>query len=203
MIKNKSKRFILSLFCGLLSAIFISFSGFNAGCEDIRQNVLRLHIIANSNSSLDQALKLKIRDRIIEESGMIFEDVTDLEDAVKQAENKISLLEDIANRVIKEEGISYTAKARIDKQYFETRVYDDFTLPAGVYDSLIIDVGKAEGKNWWCVIFPEICIPSAVKGELSDTVSDRGVDIAVNQNRYILRFRAVEIYEELKNLFKR
>ncbi len=203
MVKNSYKRFVLSLLCGLLCAVFISFTGFNAGCEDIRQNVLRLHIIANSDSSADQGLKLKIRDRIIEESGTLFENVTDLDDAVREAGLKIGLLEDIANKVITEEGFSYTAKARIGKQYFETRVYDDFTLPAGVYDSLIIDVGKAEGKNWWCVIFPEICIPAAVKGELSDTVGDRGVDIAVNQNRYILRFRAVEIYEEIKNLFKR
>lgn len=192
-----------SLFFGLLCAVFLSFSSFNADCEELRQNVLRLHIIANSDSEADQALKLKIRDRILENSGDIFSESTTLEDAILVAEDKLPEFEKIANEVIAEDGFSYSAAAEIGDSFFETRVYDDFTLPAGTYKSLIIRVGKAEGKNWWCVIFPEICLPAAADTSLSKTVNENGVEIAENSDRYILRFKTVEIYEEIKNLFKR
>lgn len=200
-ISTKALRY--SLLCGLISAVFLSFSGFQSGCEELRQNVLRLHIIANSNSEADQELKLKIRDRILETSGDIFEGITDTHNAVLRAEDKLQFFEDIANGVIAEEGFSYTARAIIGDSFFETREYEDFTLPAGTYKSLIIDLGSGEGKNWWCVIFPEICLPAAGDTSLSKTVSNEGTAIAENPNRYILRFKTVEIYEEIKNLFKK
>lgn len=202
-IKISQKAFTAALFFGLLSAVFLSFTDFNASCEDIRQNVLRLHIIANSDSAADQSLKLKIRDKILECSPDIFEQTTDLDTAIFNTQEKLETIEEIANKIIKENGFSYKAKARIGDSYFETREYDTFTLPAGTYKSLIIDVGKAQGKNWWCVIFPEICLPAASDISLSKTVSTKGVHIAENSNRYILRFKSVEIYEEIKNLFKR
>ncbi len=200
-LKISSKALTFSVFFGLLCAVFLSFSVFNADCEEIRQNVLRLHIIANSDSKADQSLKIEIRDEILKKSGNIFEGVTSLEDATLQTKNKIDDFSDIANRVIKENGFSYKAKAYLGKRYFETRKYEKFTLPAGVYDSLIIELGKGEGKNWWCVIFPEVCLPSASDIGLSKTVNEGSVDIAENADRYILRFKVVEIYEKIKNLF--
>lgn len=202
-IKKSGRIFTLALFFGLLSAVFLSFGSFNASCEEIRQNVLRLHIIANSDSTEDQNLKLQIRDAILENSEEIFEKAESLDSAIAMAEKKLPEIEKIANDVIKEKGFSYKADAHIGKSFFETRDYDGITLPAGVYESLIIDVGKGSGKNWWCVIFPEICIPSATKTGLSKTVSEDSVRISENSNRYILRFKTVEIYEEIKNLFKR
>lgn len=199
-ISGKALR--LSLIFGLISAIFLSFADFSAGCEDLRQNVLRLHIIANSDSAADQALKLKIRDRIIESSPDIFASSEEVDDAIAVAQNNLPYFEKIANEVIAEENFDYTASVSLAECYFETRVYDDFTLPAGNYESLIITLGKGEGKNWWCVIFPEICLPAASKASLDDTVNDKGTKIAEEPNRYILRFRVVEIYEQIKNWLK-
>ena len=200
-LKISSKTFNLALFFGLMCAIFLSFADFNASCEDLRTNVLRLHIIANSDSTADQQLKLKIRDGILNESTRLFGEARDTEEALLIAEDNIDLYCDIANRVIAENGFSYKATARVGDSYFETREYEDFTLPAGYYKSLIISVGEAKGKNWWCVIFPEVCIPAA-SGSLSDTVSEKSSEVANRSNRYIMRFKAVEIYENIKNLFK-
>lgn len=201
-VKISGKRLRLSLLCGLICAVFLSLTDFNASCEDLRQNVLRLHIIANSDSQEDQALKLKIRDRILEESGDIFALCQDVAQAVEVTENQLLRFQDIANEVIAEENFGYTAVAEVSDKYFETRVYDDFTLPAGNYKSLVINIGKGEGKNWWCVIFPEICLPAATDTGLEKTAKDDSVSVAKNSDHYILRFKLVEIYEDIKNWFK-
>ncbi len=197
--KFSLKIFNISLIFALISAMFLGLADFNASCDELRNNVLRLHIIANSDSESDQQLKLKIRDEILSQSGEIFNNANCIEDAIFVARERIEEFCEIANKVIKENGFSYNASAFIGDSYFETRVYDGFTLPAGTYQSLIIKVGKAEGKNWWCVIFPEICLPSAQKGDLTDTVSVDSAEIAKSSNRYIMRFKAVEIYENIKN----
>lgn len=201
-IKISPKLFNLSLCFALISAILLSVADFDAKCDDLRQNVLRLHIIANSDNKLDQEVKLKIRDEILKKSEDLFEGVTNLENAKSVANSKCNEFTNIANEVLKENGFSYSAQAKIDKAHFETRVYDDFTLPAGIYDSLIITLGKAEGKNWWCVIFPEICLPTSTGGELSDTVKTDSADIATNNKEYVARFKIVEIYEKIKNFIK-
>ncbi len=200
--KISFKIFNISLCLGLLSAIFLSLASFNASCEDLRKNVLRLHIIANSDSQEDQSLKLKIRDEILSKSEDLFESASDIETAINIATEKTQEFCDIANKVIKENGYDYSVTAMIGESYFETREYDDFTLPAGYYESLIVKVGKAEGKNWWCVIFPEICIPAASKGDLTDTVCQSSAKIAKENERYVMRFKAVEIYERIKKLIK-
>ena len=199
--KISSKAFNLAILFGLLCAVFLSFADFNASCDDLRANVLRLHIIANSDSSEDQALKLKIRDRILEESGDLFEGVADIDNAVLKAEQNADYYCEIANRVIKENGYDYKAEATVGYSYFETREYEDFTLPAGNYKSLIISLGEAKGKNWWCVIFPEVCIPAAT-ADLSDTVTEESSHIAEQPQRYIMRFKIAEIYENIKKLIK-
>ncbi|MBQ2274809.1 MAG: stage II sporulation protein R, partial [Clostridia bacterium] len=84
-----------------------------------------------------------------------------------------------------------------DKTFFDTREYDDFSLPAGVYDALVLEIGKAKGKNWWCVIFPSICVGAA--GDLSDTASDSAVNIAKNSQKFVVKFKIVEVYEKIKN----
>ncbi len=205
MFKNflSKNAFRLALICGLLSAVFVSFAQFNAACDDLRTNVLRLHIIANSDSKEDQNLKLKIRDKILEESGSLFEDSTDIEGAVLDAEASIEEIAAMANSVIEENGFSYEAKAKVGDSYFETREYDDFTLPAGTYKSLIVTLGEGKGKNWWCVVFPEICLPCARDVSLSDVANEKSAEIAENPKRYKIAFKSVEIYEDIKNFFKK
>ncbi len=203
MKKNKISGRIInySLLCGLICAVFMSFASFNTACEDLRTNVLRLHIIANSDSQADQELKLKIRDGILARSEEIFTESHNIDEAVDAAEKSLNFIQDVANEVISQNGFGYTAEAAVKDSYFETREYDDFTLPAGTYKSLVINVGKAQGKNWWCVIFPEICLPAAGDASLSDTVSESSAQIAENKPKYEMRFKIIEVYEDIKKKF--
>ena len=196
-LKNLKK----ALACGLLCSVFLSVADFDTSCEELRNNVLRLHIIANSDSLDDQQVKLQIRDAVLSESSDLFFNVTDISKATKRAEANIELFTDIANNVLSQEGYTYKARAYVGERYFETREYDNFTLPAGNYKSLVIELGDSEGKNWWCVIFPEVCIPAAC-GELSDTVNSEACEKAENPQKYEMRFKAVEIYQNIKKFIK-
>ncbi len=196
-----NKRIKLSLLCGLICAVFLSMTQFEVFCDDLRQNVLRLHIIANSNSHFDQDLKLKIRDEILSQTGEVFLGVDDLATAEKVTKDNLLRFEDIANEVIKQNGADYKATVTLGDAFFETRHYDTFSLPAGNYRSLIIKLGKAEGKNWWCVVFPSVCVPAASDKDLRQSVSEESASVAENQEKYIVKFKVLEIYEKIRNFF--
>lgn len=202
-IKISKKALEWSVLFGLICAIFCSFADFNASCEELRHNVLRLHIIANSDSQEDQAVKLLVRDRILQESGTLLEEEQDLDSAVATAKENIEEYNLIAREVLRENGFSYDATVRLGTAFFETREYDTFTLPGGNYTSLIIELGKAEGKNWWCVIFPQVCVPTAKDANLKDSVSTEGAAIAENPDNYVIRFKTVELYEKLRRWLER
>lgn len=199
MKKNLRKNLELGILFGLVCSLVLSLSHFNAACDDLRDNVLRLHIIANSDAACDQRLKLSVRDAVLSEYGLSLESCTDLDDALLTVTANLDDIEKTANRVIKENGYRYTATAYVGESLFDTRVYDDFTLPAGKYKSLIIKLGEAKGHNWWCVIFPSVCIPAATDAALSDSTSVTAEKIACNSGKYVVKFKIIEWYEQLKN----
>ena len=169
-----------------------------AGTE-VRSETLRLHIIANSDSDFDQALKLKVRDRILESTGELFAEVSGKTEAVAAAKFSSDDIKNIAEAVIKEEGYDYPVQVEVTKMWFETRSYDGFTLPAGDYDAVRIIIGSGEGKNWWCVMYPALCIPGAEKaieqyGENAEFITGSG---------YELRFAVIEWIEQIKQLLKK
>ena len=194
------KKIRFAIVFGLICAIILSQVNFNILCDDLRENVLRLHIIANSDSKADQDLKLKIRDAILSEAGNVFVNAKNLEGAEEKIKQNLKKFEEIAKRVIKENGFNYTATASIGERFFETRHYENFSLPAGIYRSLIIDLGEGKGKNWWCVIYPTVCVPAA-SGNLRDAVNENSAQIAEQSERYVIRFKIVEIYEKIKLKF--
>jgi len=194
----KRRNVELALLFGLIFSMVLSFARFDAACSDVKKNVVRLHIIANSDSDTDQALKLKVRDEILKETGELFDSTENYNDALALCQNNTELFEKVAKKVITENGFSYKAEASVGDTYFETREYESFTLPAGTYKSLNIKLGKAEGKNWWCVVFPAVCIPAA-SADLSGSVGKSGVEITSNAPKYEIKFKAVEIYENIKH----
>ena len=201
MIKKFRKNIELGVLFGLICAIVLSFARFEVRCDELRENILRLHIIANSDSEADQSLKLAVRDEILKSSTDIFKDCRDISSACNIAETQLDVIADKANSVIKQNGFNYTATATVGDTYFETRQYDDFTLPAGTYKSLIVNLGEGKGKNWWCVVFPCVCVPTADDAELSDSVSEDAAQTAQNPQKYIMKFKTAEIYEEFKKIF--
>ncbi len=200
---NIRKNIELGVLFGLICAIALSFSRFEVRCDELRQNVLRLHIIANSDEVCDQELKLAVRDEILKNSVDIFKDCSDVASACEMAQTQLDNIGAIANNVIKESGFSYVADVSVGDAYFDTREYDDFTLPAGTYKSLIVNLGEGKGKNWWCVVFPCVCVPTADGAELSDSVSIEAANTAENAPKYEIKFKTVELYEKLKKIFSK
>ena len=203
MKKTNRKNVELGVLFGLICAIVLSFANFETRCDELRQGVLRLHIIANSDSEADQALKLVVRDEILKSSTDIFKNCDSVDDAIITACAKIEDINLIANNVIKQNGFDYSAAVSVGERYFDTREYDGFTLPAGNYKSLIVDLGAAEGKNWWCVVFPCVCVPSATEASLTESVSIEAANTAQNAPKYEIKFKSMEIYEKIKKYFEK
>ena len=193
------KIFNASLCLGLIISVCLSFARFDALCQDLRENVFRLHIIAASDSPADQELKLKVRDEILCCFGELFSECDNVEEAVSLARASDEDYKETAEKVIKENGFDYPVSVCIGESYFENREYDDFTLPAGEYEALNIIIGEGRGKNWWCVMFPAVCIGAS--GKLSDSAAEQSSRVAENSDNYQIRFKTVEIYEDLKNYF--
>lgn len=203
MKKRLRRNIELGVLFGIICAVVLSFARFEARCDELRENVLRLHIIANSDSDEDQNLKLAVRDEILKSSTDIFKNCTDISSACDIAETQLDFIADTANAVISQNGFDYTASVLVDDAYFETREYEDFTLPAGTYKSLIVNLGEGKGKNWWCVVFPCVCVPTADGAELSDSVSEGAAETAENPQKYVMKFKTVEIYEQIKKIFSK
>lgn len=163
--------------------------------EDISDKVFRLHILANSDSTEDQDLKIKVKNYILENTTDLFTG-KDLSENIEIAKANTDYLETLADEAIKNNGADYNAKVSIVKEFFETRVYDDFTLPAGEYNSIKIEIGEGSGHNWWCIIYPSVCL-SACSESMSDYLTEDEMEL-VNSG-YTPKFKIVEIYEKIKN----
>ena len=171
----------------------------------LRENVLRLHVVANSDSDEDQAVKLKVRDAILNEVEAITATAGSKEEARELLRVNLSVLEQAANTVLEAEGSGQQAGITLEREEFPRRQYDTFTLPAGVYDSLRVTIGEGTGRNWWCVVFPSLCIPAA-----SDTVADTAVSAGFSDSLsgaiteepvYEVRFFLLDCIGWLENFF--
>lgn len=190
----------LAMLLGMAFSVFCAgFCGFAEDYRDITQTVFRLHVLANSDSEEDQSLKLKVRDAVLEENSDIFEDCKSAEEAAAAAREHIDEIKSSAEKVLAENGAGYGAECGIAKMRFDDRVYGDMTMPAGEYLALRVTLGDAEGKNWWCVMFPPLCLP-AVSGEAAEEVfSPEELDILEDRESYECRFYFLELLEKLRN----
>ncbi len=169
----------------------------------IYEDTLRLHILANSDSTEDQELKLKIRDNILEKYGNMLRDGNSIYEA---RDKVIALLQQIEKDAIKwivDLGYRYNVKAILDEEWYETREYDGFTLPAGKYLSLRIIIGRGEGQNWWCVMYPPLCMEMATESAPADdgVIDYTNEEIAlITSGEYQIKFK---ILEELSRAFSK
>lgn len=191
------KRIMLII---LLTIGIIGFTAFGAlsvfarECEDVRSEVLRLHIPANSDSEEDQAVKLEIRDMLLREFGKKFTECDDLALAEEQAAAMLPEIERRCNEYLRERGFEYGATAELVTMYFTTREYDRLILPAGEYTALRITLGSGEGHNWWCVIFPQLCLP-AVSEKLPKN-AEEVLDSFGKPQQVTVKFAVVEFFEK-------
>lgn len=164
----------------------------------VKTDTLRLHIIANSDSDFDQELKLKVRDRVLEYTGELFAEVSGKTEAEALAKYSANEIKSVAEEVIAENGADYSVSVEITNMWFETRSYDGFTLPAGDYDAVRIIIGAGEGHNWWCVMYPPLCVPGA-----EDALKKYGENAKfVTGDGFEIRFAFLEWLESLKKSIK-
>ena len=199
------KRFLIVLI--LFSFfIFISAASYvNAVSEDIAQSVFRLHVIANSDSKEDQDLKYIVRDKIIEHVNELGKNAKSKEELIKNI--NLDEINEIAKKTIIENGYDYDVSVEIGNFSFPTKTYGDISLPAGFYDALRVKIGKAEGQNWWCVMFPPLCfvdissgiVPTESKENLKENLdSEEYTLISDNESEDIkLKFKIVEMLQNI------
>lgn len=191
------KRLEISIFLSLVFSVLLSIFALNTECSEIRSSVLRLHVLANSDSAADQALKLKVRDRLLEISNDMYLHAKTKEEAVASTQGNLDILRQEAEKVIAANGCDYPVSVSLENFYFNTRTYGDITLPAGEYQALRVVIGEGEGHNWWCVMFPPLCVSPASEGEvrMGDVLSSEQMEL-VEGDGYEIKFKCVEVYEE-------
>ena len=169
----KILRIIFSLSLLLSLYILISAHSYaNAVSNDLSTAVFRLHVIANSDSSEDQSLKLKVRDNLLEYMNSISSECKTKTEAIKLAEENIDIFKQIAQKTVIENGCNYPINISIGNFYFPTKFYGDISLPSGYYDALKVEIGEAKGKNWWCVMFPSLCFIDINSGVVNDDAKE-------------------------------
>lgn len=197
------RKIEISVALALVASIIFSVFSFAKTSEKVRNDVLRLHVIANSDSPADQNLKLAVRDEILSKGEELFNGSVNVKNAVEKISPYIDELESCAEEIIEMRGYDYPVKITIDKEYFETRTYKTVTLPAGEYLSLIVRIGESKGKNWWCVMFPPMCISAADENEVLKDVMNKNELKLVNSNpNFEPRFKIIEIIENIKNKYR-
>lgn len=196
----RTNRLLIAMITGLIFTLSVSFSDlmdFEKNLREIENNVLRLHIIANSDSEKDQSLKLIVRDGILSEYSDVFKNSDGIDEIVTTAKEHLSEIEATAEKIIRENGFFYDVSCEVVKMDFDKKEYENFTMPKGFYNALRIKIGKAEGKNWWCVMYPPLCIPATAETDLSEYLTKEEIDIITNPKRYEVRFKCVEICEKI------
>ena len=197
----KLKFFEIALLIGL--AVFLTSGALALRTQDeLADKVVRLHVLANSDSGEDQALKLQVRDVVLERATAILEQSADRREAESRLRGQLLELERIAAKEIAAEGYDYPVTVNLENTDFPTKEYDGFTLPAGEYLALRVIIGEGKGQNWWCVVFPPLCTAASADvpaSALAAGFSEEEVSLITEENQgYVLKFKAVEWWETLK-----
>ena len=173
--------------------------------QRLSDNLIRLHVVGASDSREDQTVKLQVRDAIVEALGEAMDALPDVDAAKEYLNDQLPRLQEIAADTLKAAGMEDTVTVNLTQEAFPTRAYDTFSLPAGVYESLKITIGEGEGKNWWCVVFPSLCLPATSEG-FADTAAGAGFPDSLagalqHDGGYEIRFFFLDCFGWLENLF--
>ena len=215
MIPKNKKIAICHVLIALCIGVSITY-GFSAYAQktekSIAENLIRLHVIANSDSDADQSLKYAVRDAIVEEVGGLFADNSDIDETKSELYDNMDNIKAIAQRVIRENGYGYNAELIMGKSDFPTKVYGNVTLPAGTYEALKVVIGEGAGQNWWCVLFPPLCFVDAATAEmpaesseiLKSSLTDEEYEMITKSGDFPVKvkFKAYEMWQSSKLKFK-
>ena len=169
----------------------------------LQENLIRLHVVANSDTKEDQEIKLQVKDAVVAYLQPLVNGLTDKKQAMEFIADNLSSIQQVANAVLQEHGNEDRAAVYLDSETFDTRHYETFSLPAGIYDSLSIQIGEGKGRNWWCVVFPSLCLPATADG-FQDTAVSAGFSDELGNSlsgRKNFRFFILDCFGKIENLF--
>ena len=196
------KRHIKRIALVTMVVLCVGVWGLLTDSQALYDGILRLHVVGASDSTEDQAVKLRVRDAVLASLEDGLKDLTDLDAAVGYVEEMLPQVESAANRVLEAAGVDMTATVSLMEEAFPTREYDTFSLPAGIYKALRVVLGEGEGQNWWCVVFPKLCV--GTQEEFVETASIAGMEDTLTETlegEYEIRFWLLEKIGEVKNYF--
>lgn len=202
MVKNFKTIILISLL--FFTFLLISITSYsNSLSNSLSEHFLRLHIIANSNSKIDQELKLKIRDNILNYINSTINKNSSKEETIVYIENNLESIKNICIETINKEGFNYSVNLNIDNTFFPTKHYYNLSLPAGYYDALKIEIGNSNGENWWCCLYPPLCFIDIADGKINtDYESNLREDLSTEEFEIIrpskpsikFKFKLLELF---------
>ena len=189
------KKSEISIIGGLFLALAISFfTDNNFQADSIRKQTLRLHVIAQDDSAYSQQVKTQVKDVIVNTAASLYCRAENYHEAVQITQDNLDYLQQVADNTLENLGAGYKSQCSIEQFYFDTTEYEDFTMPRGVYTALTVRLGDAQGKNWWCVVYPGLCVSTG--GEYEDDDSNTFIET----DNFRLKFKTVELWQKMKNL---
>lgn len=197
------KKVLISLLVLQLAVCCMILGIIIADKQLLQENIVRLHVVADSNSAEDQALKLKVRDAVLD---VVSQKKCETADQAKRfLRENLNAIADAANQVLQNSGSADTAIVTLQRESFPVRHYESFTLPSGVYDSLRVTIGKGNGQNWWCVVFPSFCL-SAASEDLESAAAGAGFSRSLTETLqrekgYEISFFLLDCIGKLENIF--
>lgn len=212
-IKSNIKKisFIIAIILILtISISYIYVKDVYGNLESYKDNIIRFHVIANSDSAYDQSLKLKVRDRVLEDVGKRFENINSIDVSREVLRGSLEDIKNIAKNELLANGVDYNVNVYLENHEFPTKSYGNFTLPAGEYEAVRVVIGEGIGQNWWCVMFPPLCYVDVAHG-LTDAKTEEELRRILNEDEYdmitsakheknsvVLKFKIVEMFQNSK-----
>ncbi len=202
MFRHRGMRVVLSIGGALLVCMLCTLFGAARQAKAISDGVVRFHIVANSDTEADQQMKIAVRDGIAELTEELFSVATTKAEALEIARTHREELQSAAEQVLRRQGCAHAVRVEIRQMYFPTKQYEDITLPAGHYDAIHVTLGEGKGQNFWCVMFPALCLPSVSEDNahlLSSVLQREQVELVTHP--YTLKFKTAEWLGKLYRLF--
>ena len=207
----KYKKLVLSLSLFIITFVYLIYPYVESkNANSFKEDIIRFHIKANSDGEEDQLLKIKVRDKILEEMGEKFKYSKSTTETKYIIEENLDEIKNIAEKIILENGENYKVDISLGNKNFPTRQYGNITFPAGEYQSLIVSIGEAKGKNWWCVMFPPLCFvdinhsnTTTIEKDLQEILTEEEIQLLLSNKKpnLVLKSKIVEILEKTKTYF--
>ena len=202
LLDNTAIRVIIACAVIFLAGIIYSIT---SNANEITQKFVRFHIIANSDDEKDQTVKMKIREEIFKELNLT--ELNSKQKAIDYFTANKPKIEDIADNILKADGFDYKSNVKVGKKQFPVRTYNDFTLPSGVYDAVSIELGEAKGANFFCVMYPSLCLINGISENsdenikiLNNTLTEEEAKVITGDN-VVIKFKIAEIFNSIKDSF--